>query len=278
MRERILYCEVQTDENDTTQLKRLEGLYTVFNGSRKKGDTANEAQIQIENLTNADIQFLSTYSTPYFKQNSKKKLRVFAGYGDIGSSLIYEGDIVEAIPSSQPDTTLNIKSMGLYYAQRTPVTFSIENTDNQKLAQSIADELNLKFDWAQDNQVKNISFFHFTGSKGELIKEYNKQSDVLLYEDNGVLHASAKKVQAPSGYVPLISQKSGMIGIPEPDKIGVKVRVLFNPQYSLSTCFKLESERMSGLNGNYSIYQMDYSLANRSTDFYIDILGQAIGT
>lgn len=251
----------------------------TFSGTRKKGDTSNEAQVQITNLTNSDIQYLSTYTSPYFRPSQNKKIRVYAGYDTEGSALVYEGDIVEAIPSSQPDTTLNIKSKGLYYAQRTPIASSLTNTNSQQLAESIANELGLKFSWAQDNKVLNIPFFNFTGSKGELIKTYNKMTGSLMYEDNGVLCVTPKKSTAtPSGYIPLISENTGMIGIPEPDKIGVKIRSLFNPQYNLNTYFKLESTRMKGLNGYYSIYQMDYILANRSTDFYIDILGQAIGT
>lgn len=277
LRTRILYCEIQTNDNNTEQLKRLDGLAMGFSCSRKMGDTSNEAGISISNLTNTDIQYLATYTTPFFKPSQPKKLRVFAGYNDIGAGMIYEGDIIEAIPTSQPDTTLNIKSKSLYYAKRIPITYSVENTTNQELGQSIAEELGLQFDWAESNIISNIPYFDFIGSKADLIKEFNKNSDVMIFEDNGVLKSTPKKAIQPNGYIPLISESSGMIGIPEPDKIGVKVQVLMNPQYNLGDYFQLKSKRLSGLNGYYQMYQMDYDLENRGNSFYITILGKSIG-
>lgn len=274
---RVCFVEVETNDNGKKQLKRLDGLAIKGQASRKMGSTEAEANVSIANLAQSDIEYLTTFMSPYVKPQTKKLIRIFAGYSLTGWGKIFEGDIVEALPSDLPDTWLNIKAKSLYYARRAPISYGIANSDMQKCGQSIAQELNLSFDW-QASTNKNLGIFNFNGSKAELIKEYNRLGDVVMYEDNGVLRVidknSKRSNQKP---VKLISIDSGMVGIPEPDKLGVRVKCLLDASVSCGDWVQVKSLKLPTINGYYQVYELAFDFATREQQFYCNILGKASG-
>lgn len=277
---RVLFVEIETinPNNQKKMLKRIEGLAIKGKVSRKGGSTQAEAQVSIANLPQEDIEFLTTYSSPYMKPKTKKLIRIYAGYSKTGWGQIFAGDIEEAIPADMPDTWLNIKAKSLFYANRTPLSFGVNNIKSQDLAQSIAKELGLNFEWQASSQ-KTFDQFQFTGSKTGLIKQYNKLDDVTMYEDNGVLRVVDKVTSQPTSDkgVKLISKDSGMIGIPEPDQYGVKVQCLLDASLNLSKWIKVESVKLPTINGYYQVYDLDFDFANREQNFYCHIYAKASG-
>ncbi len=278
--ERVLFVEIESINPESKQkmLKRIEGLAIKGKASRKGGSTQAEAQISIANLPKEDIEYLTTFASPYMKPKTKKLIRVYAGYSQTGWGQIFSGDIEEAIPQDMPDTWLNIKAKSLYYANRTPLSFGVTNITSKDLSQSIADELGLKLDW-QATSRKTFDRFYHTGSQTGLIPQYNKLDDVTMYEDNGVLRVVDKVQPKPTSDkgVKLISKDTGMVGIPEPDQYGVKVKCLLDASLNLSKWFKLESVKLPTLNGFYQIYDLDFDFSNRETNFYCNIYGKTSG-
>lgn len=270
---RVCFVEVETNDNGIKQLKRLDGLAIKGTVSRKMGTAAAEASIQIANLNQQTIQYLTTYTTPYHRPNVLKKINIYAGYEDTGWGRIFSGDITEALPQGLPDVWLNIKAKSLYYAQRTPVSFGAQNITMQNLGAGIASELGLSFDW-QASSTKTIDVFNLLGSKGELIKEYNRLEDVILYEDNGILKAVDKKPQAPRGAVKLISADAGLIGDVQPDQYGIKLKCLLDPSLNCGSWIKTKSLKLPGTNGIYLIYTLDFDFASREQQFYCNIYGK----
>lgn len=277
---RVLFVEVETinPENKKRMLKRVEGLAIKGKVSRKGGSTQAEAQVSISNLPQEDIQFLTTYSSPYMKPKTKKLIRIYAGYEKTGWGQIFSGDIEEAIPADMPDTWLNIKAKSLFYANRTPLSFGVSNVTSKDLAQSIAKELGLNFEW-QATSKKTFDQFQHTGSKTELIRQYNKLDEVTMYEDNGVLRVVDKVQNKPSSDkgVKLINKDTGMIGMPEPDQYGVKVQCLLDASLNLSKWIKVETVKLPTINGYYQIYDLDFDFANREQTFYCNIYAKTNG-
>lgn len=278
--ERVLYVEVESinPKNNKKMLKRINGLAIKGKVSRKGGSTQAEANISIANLPIEDVQFLTTYTSPYMKPKTKKLIRIFAGYSKTGYGQIFSGDIEEAIPTDIPDTWLNIKAKSLFYTNRTPLSYSVANVKSKDLAESISKSLGLKFDW-QASSKKIFDQFHFTGSLTGLIKQFNKLDDVTMYEDNGKLRVVDKVSPKPTSdkKVKLISKDSGMIGQPEPDQYGVKVRCLLDASLNLSQWIKLKSVKLPNLNGYYQIYDLDFDFANREQPFYCNIYAKTSG-
>ena len=94
--QRVLFVEIESISPDNKQkmLKRIDGLASKGKVSRKSGNTQAEAQVSIANLPNEDIQYLTTYASPYMKPTTKKLIRVYAGYSQTGYGQIFSGDII----------------------------------------------------------------------------------------------------------------------------------------------------------------------------------------
>ena len=274
---RVCYIEIEVNNNGTKQLKQLDGLAIKGIVSRKMGAVLAEARVTIANLTRADIEYLSTYTSPYINPSVLKKINIYAGYEQTGYGRIFSGDIYRALPSDMPDTWFNIEAKSLFYSNRTPITYGAKNTTMQETAKSIAESLNLSFDW-QATSMKTLDSFNFMGSKGELIKEYNRLDDVIMFEDNGKLKVVDKLAKRESNKTTkLISKGSGMVGLPEPDERGIKVKCLLDPSLSCGDWVQVKSEKIPNVNGYYQIYELGYDFANREQQFYSVISAKRYG-
>lgn len=274
---RVCFVEIETNENGKKQLKRLDGLSIRGRVSRKMGSSESEATVSIANLAQSDIEYLTTVTSPYVKTQTKKMINIYAGYSQTGYGRIFSGSISEALASDLPDTWLNIKAKSLYYEKRAPITYSTSGTTMQETGESISQQLNLSFDW-QATQNQNLDNFHFTGSKAELIKRYNTLGDVVMFEDNGVIRvldkAAKRTNQKP---VKLISAQSGMIGVPEPDDKGVKVKCLLDPSLNCGDWVQVKSLKLPVINGYYQVYELTFDFSTREQPFYCDISAKAGG-
>lgn len=273
---RVCFVEVETKDNGKLELKRLDGLAIKGRVSRKMGSVQADAEISIANLTRSDIEYLTTFTSPYVKPKVKKRINIYAGYEETGWGRIFSGDIASALPEGMPDTWLNIKAKSLYYQNRIPLSYGIGNVSMQELGQSVANNLGLDFEW-QATSTKTIDYFDFNGSFAGLIKEYNKLGDVTMYEDNGVIKVVDRIAKRGDKQIKLISKDSGMIGIPEPDEIGCKVKCLLDASLFCGDWVKVQSERLKAINGEYQVYGLNFIFSSRETDFYCDILGKAYG-
>lgn len=274
---RVCFVEVETNENGTKQLKRLDGLAIKGRVTRKMSSVEADATVSIANLAQSDIEYLTTFTSPYVKPQTKKLIRIYAGYSMTGWGRIFEGDITEAFPSDLPDTWLNIRAKSLYYARRAPVSFGVTNTTDKQIAQSISQELNLNFDW-QASTTKNLNIFNFNGSKAELIKEFNKIGDTVMFEDNGSLKVVDKSsIRTNQKPVKVISVNSGMIGLPEPDKVGVRLKTLLDASLNPADWIEAKSLKLPAINGYYQVYELTFDFASREQQFYSEILGKASG-
>jgi len=131
---------------------------------------------------------------------------------------------------------------------------------------------------------KFIDAFNFTGAKAKLLNRINKLDNFHAYIDNNTLYVVDKDEQPPeesntsttkkTGYVKVINGDSGLIGLPQPDEYGVKIKVLLDPSVNLADWFKLESKRLPIVNGFYQVYEMTYDFATREPQYYLEIFGK----
>lgn len=274
--ERVLYIEIETIDNGKKQLKRLDGLSIRAKVSRKRGSLLSEGNISIANLKSSDIEYLTTYTSPYINPSKRKKLNIYAGYSQTGYGRIFTGDIYKALPSDLPDTWLNIEAKSLYYQNRIPISYSVENMSMKENAQSIANNLGLQLDWQATTQ-KNIEVFNFTGSLKGLINKFNKTGDVVMFEDNGKLKVQDKIQKPSSKKIKLVSEETGLIGLPEPDQFGVKFKCLCDVSVSCGDWISLKSKRLASINGNYQVYTLDFDVTSREQAFYSIIYAKRYG-
>ena len=277
MDKRICYVQIQTPSGD----KEIHNISMHGRVVRKMSETGSDAEVSIANLSREDVEYLTTYTSPYVDQSKKKRINIFAGYESTGVGMIFSGDIYSALPDGLPDTWLNIKAKTEYYNQQNIITFTQPRTNTKTLATNIAEQLGISLVWRSKSQ-KVIDSFNYTGSKAQLLYRLNQADNFYAYIDNNTLYVVDKDDQPPQtssttkedGTIKLINKNSGLIGIPEPDEYGVKIKILLDPAVALGDWFKLESERLPIVNGFYQVYEMTYDFATREAQYYIEIYGK----
>lgn len=276
MDRRICYVQIQTPSGD----KEIKNISIKGRITRKKSETGSTAKIAIANLSREDVEYLTTYTSPYIDQSKKKRINVFAGYESTGVGMIFSGDIYSALPEGLPDTWLNIEAKTEYFNQQNIITMSQAKMNTKSIAQIVANQLNLSLVWRSKSQ-KFIDAFNFTGAKTKLLNRLNQLDNFTAFVDNGSLLVIDNNEQPPEtsttkkeGYIKLINGDSGLIGLPQPDEHGVKIKVLLDPAVNLGDWFKLESQRLPIVNGYYQVYEMTYDFASREPQYYLEIYGQ----
>ena len=280
MDKRICYVQIQTPSGD----KEIHNISLHGKITRKMSETGSSADISIANLAREDVEYLTTYTSPYVDQSKKKRINIFAGYESTGVAQIFSGDIYSALPEGKPDTWLNIKAKTEFFNQQNIITMTQNNITAKNLAQNVSSELKTEFVWRSKLQ-KTIDNFNFAGAKAKLINRLNKIGGIRAFIDNNTLYVVDIDEEPPkeetqnsstkeSGAIKLINKDSGMIGIPQPDEFGVKVKILLDPAVNLGDWFKLESEMLPIVNGFYQVYEMSYDFATREPQYYIELKGK----
>lgn len=280
MDKRICYVQIQTPSGD----KEIHNISLHGKITRKMSETGSSADISIANLAREDVEYLTTYTSPYVDQSKKKRINIFAGYESTGVAQIFSGDIYSALPEGKPDTWLNIKAKTEFFNQQNIITMTQNNITVKNLAQNVSSELKTEFVWRSKLQ-KTIDNFNFAGAKAKLINRLNKIGGIRAFIDNNTLYVVDIDEEPPkeeiqnsstkeSGTIKLINKDSGMIGIPQPDEFGVKVKILLDPAVNLGDWFKLESEMLPIVNGFYQVYEMSYDFATREPQYYIELKGK----
>lgn len=286
MDKREVYLVIQTKDG----AKEIRNAAIRGRVTRKMSENASTANISIANLTKDDIEYLTTYMSPYVDQSNRKRISIFAGYENTGVGQIFSGDIYTALPEGMPDTWLNIEAKTNYYNQQDIITYTSQNTTVKQFALNAANEMNLQLSWQSKSQ-KLIDAINFTGAKAELINQLNKLENIYAYIDNEILKVVDKDAEPPStssgneqqsgtsatkqpGYIKRLSPQSGLIGIPQPDEYGLKAKALLDPTMNIGDWVEITSDLLPIINGQYQIYELTFDFASREPQFYVEIAGK----
>lgn len=287
MDKRIAYVQIQTPSGD----KEIHNIGLKFRIDRKMSASGSTAKISIANLSKEDVEYLTTYTSPYVDQSKRKKINLFAGYQSTGVGMLFSGDIYSALPEGLPDTWLNIEAKTEFFNQQNIITYSTGRLTTREIAETIAGQLGYELSWQSKSQ-KVIDAFNFNGAKSKLIYELNRLDNFIAFVDNNVLKCIDKNEEAPAqnptpteyntsntsntkknGYIKLIGEEQ-LIGLPQPNEYGVKVKILIDSAVALGDWFKLESKRLPIVNGFYQIYEMIIDGATREPQYYMELSGK----
>jgi hypothetical protein len=286
MDKRICYVQIQTPSGD----KEIHNISMHGRVTRKMSETGSTADISIANLAKEDVEYLTTYTSPYVDQSKKKRINIFAGYESMGVGMIFSGDIYSALPSGKPDTWLSIKAKTEYFNQQNIITISQGTMSAKNLAAYIAAQLGVNLVWRSKSE-KFVDAFNYAGAKAKLLNRLNQIDNFYAYIDNNNLYCVDRFEEPPllnnsqprsytgtatkhAGTIKLVNQYSGMIGMPEPDEYGVKVKCLLDPAVKLGDWFKLESEMLPIVNGFYQVYELTFDFATREPQYYVEMYGK----
>lgn len=248
------------------QLKLYEGLAMTASGTKYANANQNECEVKITNLDQATRDYLLTETSPFNKNKRRKILTVEAGRKSTGYSLVFAGDITNAVGAQPPDITLTLKAATGDHAKGDIIATSQPGVAPlQNIAAKVAQDLGASL--AFQAKPKQISNYSFTGSKVKQIEQLGAMGRVNAYLDDTTL--VVKEFNAPlEKRTRELNLDTGMIGIPEFTEQGIKVKMLFDNQTVLGGGINITSKLNPAANGLYTVFKLGFELASRDTPFY----------
>lgn len=248
------------------QLKLYEGLAMTASGTKYANANQNECEVKITNLDQATRDYLLTETSPFNKNKRRKILTVEAGRKSTGYSLVFSGDITNAVGAQPPDITLTLKAATGDHAKGDIIATSQPGvTPLRNIAARVAQDLGASLTF--EAKPKQISNYSFTGSKAKQIEQLGAMGRVNAFlDDNNLV---VKDFNAPlEKRTRELSLDTGMIGIPEFTEQGIKVKMLFDNQTVLGGGIRVTSKLNPAANGLYTVFKLGFELASRDTPFY----------
>lgn len=253
-----------SDSNLLSSQKVLDGLNVRFNVKiySQIGIPA-EAYISIYNLNREDMQFLTTSAATWMAQQSL--IQLYAGY-DNDVKCLFSGQIMDAPPTGFPDLSLEIK--GISGAEWMSKQIDIQKS-NLKMIDLIdytssvtGYPVNIPSTLRKTNEAlnKRLENFSYTGSVWNLLDKIQDMTGGFDIGDKSVILSTYNDntyVWTPNpteeGEMLLVSEKTGMIGVPHPTGTGVDVTILLNPDINTGDKIYLDSKRVPQCNGTYYV-------------------------
>lgn len=251
------------------QYQAYEGLNVRASGEKFANAQQDTCTVVIANLARDVRQFLLTETSPFNKNRTPKRVRIEAGRQSTGLSVVFEGDITEASPSSGPDIELTLKAKTGNFAKGQILSVSQgPQTPLSRIAAEVASRLSASLTFEADD--KQIANFSYTGAALKLVDKLAEAGKVDAFLDGTQLFV--KNRAAPLRDVThVLSSRSGMIGLPEPTEQGVKVTYLYDPNSRIGGQLELVSEANPALSGKFTIYKLGFELASHDNPFYTTV-------
>lgn len=249
------------------QIKEIEGASVRFNVQRLCYAVGSNATISIANLPLTDVNYLTTYLSPFLSPKKRKQVALYAGY-DGDTSLIFEGDIWKAQPRKEGgDIWLNISAKKGFFGGSSIISKTI-NKKGMKVkdvCEQVAQWANTPLEWLATEQKVVDTFVH-TGSITDAVQKLNTLGNINVYEEDGKIKVMDREPK-PKGNR-LISEETGMIGIPLLDHFGAEIKMLLDNTVKLGDCIQLKSKLIPAGNGRYWVYSINYQGSTRDNQFY----------
>jgi hypothetical protein len=243
-------------------------LAITAQGAKFASATQNETVIKICNLDRVTRDFLATEGTPFnrIRQVVRQKVEIFAGRISSGTARLFLGDITLVTLSQPPDIWTTIRAITSQYKKGDIVVSNEGALSNlSTISQKAADSLGLSLQNEADE--KQISNYGYAGSATKQVEKIAELADVDAYIDDDKL-VIKNKGQALSGGAKLISQPTGMVGMPEFTEVGTKVTYFFDIHSGVGQSIDVLSKFYPATNGQYNIYKLNFNLSNKDTPFY----------
>ncbi len=241
-------------------------LYIKATGMKYANQVENEAEVKIANLSAQDRNYIITNTSPFNKNNKRKKLIIEAGRVSTGTSIVYSGDIVSANPSQPPDVILTVKAKTGNFLKGKKVSKTRKShTSLEEISKEVATDLECSLQYEADS--KQIGSASYCGSATEQVRQLQDTGGVNAYIDNDKL--VVKNYNVPLlNTLRILNENTGMVGIPEINEEGVKIKFMYDTKTKLGGGLQIESVLNPVANGTYVIYQLGFDICTRETSFY----------
>lgn len=259
---RIVRVGVEVDG----QVRVYEDLDISVQGSKTANPLQNTCEVTISNLTRATRNYLLTETSPFNANRTPKRMFIEAGRVGAGVLRLFVGEITEAAPSQPPDIGLTLKAKTSNFSKGQIVARAgAAQQSLSSLAGLVAADLSLTLDFqATDKQVANYTF------SGPALKQVNALEliggvDAFVDDETLVVKDTGRPLPNRSR---TLSQESGLVGAPEATERGVRVTFMLDKDTVLGGALVLSSKLNPSLDGEYTIYKLDFAAQTRGPAFY----------
>lgn len=260
---RLFRATIETDGG----IEVFEDLSMYALGLKTRNEVLNEAQLQIFNLKKSTRDFLLTQTSPLSLDKRPKNLTIEVGRQSYGTFQLFTGSIIAGSPTQPPDIGITLHSLtGAALLHNMVSRSSPPMVKLSVLAAQIASDngLTLNFQATRDPQISNYSF---AGGSLKQVKFLNQVPGVQAFQDNNVL--VVKDSNTPrAGKSRILSASTGMIGVPNINEYGGSVKMLIDNTVELGGELIIQSEINPAANGKFQIYQLEFDVSSRDTQFY----------
>lgn len=266
--QRIIQVGVEID--GTTYL--YEGLDIRASGTKYLSPTNNNCTIRLSNLTRDHRNYILTKATPLNapgRQRQTVNISLDVGRESYGTFRLFEGAAWAMGATQPPDIGIILEGLtnNLAMSLINTVSFAAA-TPLKTIAQKIADQNGLALDFRVANN-KNIANYSYTGPVGKQVQKLSEMGDVIAHVDGKTLHViDTSPTLGADDPVILLNQNTGMIGVPQPNMGGVIVKCLITSSIKLGTRVNIQSEINPSVNGEYTVWNINFDVANRDQPFW----------
>jgi len=261
---RVVKLGVQVGDN----IKYYQDVPIAAKGIKFSSPMNGQCTITILNLNRETRDYLMRVANPFNTSNVKKSVILEVGRESIGTSILYIGDIFRVYPTNKPDLGLELHCITGNYNKGIMVSRSgSEISKLSSIAKGVAidNDLGLSFEVPD----RNIANYSFTGSANAQIKTLSELSDSDVFVDNSILYIKPKGEPKSGATVRELNKNTGMIGVPKGTENGIKVTMLYDHVSQIGSRISLTSEVNPVLNGDYTIYKLEFDITNDGTPFYL---------
>lgn len=228
------------------------------------------AEVTIYNVDRVTQDYLLNATSPYTTNHETKSLMVKAGRKSYGLTLIYKGFILVSSITQPPDIGMTFKCMSGINFSNTVYTISAPGLVNAAIYyKQLATRMGANLRNEATN-VPMVSNFSFTGTATQELAYWNAFGNETLFYKEG--ETNILVVRDAFAYLTntlrVVSEDTGMIGVPEWTELGVKVTFFIDAKTTIGGYIDINSKRYPTFNGRYGIYKLNFNLASRETPFY----------
>lgn len=258
----------------------FENIQAEFNITKTRGAMIDHADITLYGLSaqrRNNIVALAIENYGYGKNGQLGYLRkrygisIYGGYKGYNPALLYSGDIYQAkVVSTAPDIGIKIEGRtGFYSRAISAEKVELNACDFKTLCAQACEALNLKLRYLARRNIK-IDGFAYSGKVYWLVKNLQKIDGKvnIKCDDIFMTVTDIPSEEEAKGNIAIISQSTGMIGLPEPYPYGMNVTTLLNPQLQPGQWVEVKSEIIPQYNGKYNISILTHSGSLRGNNFY----------
>ena len=232
-----------------------------------------EGNITLCNLSRNDMLYLANCAT--FGKNGitkQNKITLECGYnGDL--AIILAGNIQSVNADfGSVDNKIQLKIIG-NLSQNTinkGKAISINgNVDLKQVCKELTTLQKIKLQYDESVKPTLLKGFTFLGTPLKLLENLRESfKDYVFYfsEDGQTLKVEMQGATQKRG-VQKLSYKTGLIGTPTPTQFGITATSLLNTALKVGGWVKLESQKVSGYNGDWYITEISHKGTNQGADW-----------